>query len=384
MKKTLKIVVIVGICLSLLWVLKYFNDANSSEIIDYETEKPFYTSILKEVVATGKLNPEDEIELKPQVSGIIDKILVEEGDIVSRGDLIASIRVVPNEQAVISANSRINSARLSYNNSKTLFDRSKKLFDKGVISKQDFENSELSMEQSKEALTQAQNDYKIIKKGTLTGGSTANTNILAQIAGTILEIPVREGDQVIESNNFNAGTTIATVADMTLMIFEGQVDETEVSKIQEGSEIKVVLGALEEEEFKAKLTFVAPKGIEQAGAVQFVIKADVNIPQNINVRAGYSANAIMETGNKENILCIKESLLQFNRLTDKPFVEIKQQDGTYKIKNVKIGISDGINVEILDGVTENDEIKVWNIVTDEVEVDDDERSRDETADDMTD
>ena len=130
MKKTLKIVVIVGICLSLLWVLKYFNDANSSEIIDYETEKPFYTSIVKEVVATGKLNPEDEIELKPQVSGIIDKILVEEGDIVSRGDLIASIRVVPNEQAVISANSRINSARLSYNNSKTLFDRSKKLFDK--------------------------------------------------------------------------------------------------------------------------------------------------------------------------------------------------------------------------------------------------------------
>jgi HlyD family secretion protein len=384
MKKTLKIVVIVGICLSLLWVLKYFNDANSSEIIDYETEKPFYTSIVKEVVATGKLNPEDEIELKPQVSGIIDKILVEEGDIVSRGDLIASIRVVPNEQAVISANSRINSARLSYNNSKTLFDRSKKLFDKGVISKQDFENSELSMEQSKEALTQAQNDYKIIKKGTLTGGSTANTNILAQIAGTILEIPVREGDQVIESNNFNAGTTIATVADMTLMIFEGQVDETEVSKIEEGSEIKIVLGALEEEEFKAKLTFVAPKGIEQAGAVQFVIKADVNIPQNINVRAGYSANAIMETGNKENILCIKESLLQFNRLTDKPFVEIKQQDGTYKIKNVKIGISDGINVEILDGVTENDEIKVWNIVTDEVEVDDDERSRDETADDMTD
>ena len=384
MKKTLKIVVIVGVVLSLLWVLKYFKDDNASEIIDYETEKPFYTSIVKEVVATGKLNPEDEIELKPQVSGIIDKILVEEGDIVRRGDLIASIRVVPNEQAVISANSRINSARLSYNNSKTLFERSKKLFEKGVISKQDFENSELSMEQSKEALTQAQNDYKIIKKGTLTGGSTANTNILAQIAGTILEIPVREGDQVIESNNFNAGTTIATVADMTLMIFEGQVDETEVSKIEEGSDIKVVLGALEEEEFKAKLTFVAPKGIEQAGAVQFVIKADVNIPQNINVRAGYSANAIMETGNKENILCIKESLLQFNRLTDKPFVEIKQQDGTYKIKNVKIGISDGINVEILEGVTENDNIKVWNIVIDEVEVDDDDRSQDETADDMTD
>jgi HlyD family secretion protein len=373
MKKIIKIVVIVGTAVSLLFVLKYFKDANASDIIDYETESPFYTSIVKEVIATGKLNPEDEIELKPQVSGIIDKILVEEGDIVKRGDLIARIRVVPNEQAVISANSRINSARLSYNNAKTLFDRSKKLFEKGVISKQDFENSELSMEQSKEGLTQAQNDYKIIKKGTLTGGSAANTNILAQISGTILEIPVREGDQVIESNNFNAGTTIATVADMTIMIFEGQVDETEVSKIEEGSEIKVILGALEEEEFNAKLTFVAPKGIELAGAVQFVIKANVNIPQNINVRAGYSANAIMETGNKENILCIKESLLQFNRITDKPFVEIQQEDGSYKSKNVEIGISDGINVEILEGVTENDKIKVWNIITDDSDIDDDER-----------
>ena len=376
MKKILKIVVIVGIAVSLLFVLKYFKDANASEIIDYETEKPFYTSIVKEVIATGKLNPEDEIELKPQVSGIIDKILVEEGDVVKRGDLIARIRVVPNEQAVISANSRINSARLSYNNAKTLFDRSKKLFEKGVISKQDFENSELSMEQSKEGLTQSQNDYKIIKKGTLTGGSAANTNIFAQIAGTILEIPVREGDQVIESNNFNPGTTIATVADMTIMIFEGQVDETEVSKIEEGSEIKVVLGALEEEEFNAKLTFVAPKGIELAGAVQFKIKANVKIPQNVNVRAGYSANAIMETGNKENILCIKESLLQFNRITDKPFVEIQQEDGSYKSKNVEIGISDGINVEILEGVTENDEIKVWNIVTD-----DDEKKSQEDIDD---
>ena len=373
MKKIIKIVVIVGTAVSLLFVLKYFKDANASDIIDYETESPFYTSIVKEVIATGKLNPEDEIELKPQVSGIIDKILVEEGDIVKRGDLIARIRVVPNEQAVISANSRINSARLSYNNAKTLFDRSKKLFEKGVISKQDFENSELSMEQSKEGLTQAQNDYKIIKKGTLTGGSAANTNILAQISGTILEIPVREGDQVIESNNFNAGTTIATIADMTIMIFEGQVDETEVSKIEEGSEIKVILGALEEEEFNAKLTFVAPKGIELAGAVQFVIKANVNIPQNINVRAGYSANAIMETGNKENILCIKESLLQFNRITDKPFVEIQQEDGSYKSKNVEIGISDGINVEILEGVTENDKIKVWNIITDDSDIDDDER-----------
>ena len=373
MKKTVKYIVIFLIIGSLLYVLNYFKNANSASIVDYKTEQPFYTSIEKEVVATGKLNPEDEIQLKPQVSGIIDKIFVEEGDIVMRGDLIANIRVVPNEQALISANSRINSAKLSYNNAKKLFDRSEKLFEKGVISKQDFENSQLSMEQNKESLRQAENDFKIIKQGTLTGGNAANTNVLAQISGTILEIPVREGDQVIESNTFNAGITIATVADMTKMIFEGQVDETEVSKLAEGSEIKVILGALEKEQFDAKLTFVAPKGIELGGAVQFKIKADVKIPESVNVRAGYSANAIMSIGQKENILCINESLLQFNRITEKPFVEILKEDGSFFTKEVEVGISDGINVEILKGIKEGDKIKVWNSVEEDVEEDEDRR-----------
>ena len=383
MKNSVKYIIVILVVISLLGVLKYFSDANSSSIIDYNTDQPFYTSIKKEVVATGKLNPEDEIELKPQVSGIIDKIFVEEGDIVMRGDLIANIRVVPNEQALLSARSRINSAKLSYENSSKLFERSEKLFDKDVISKQDFENSQLSMEQSKESLRQAENDFKIIKQGTLTGGSTANTNVLSQISGTILEIPVREGSPITESNTFSPGTTIATVADMTKMIFEGQVDETEVSKLAEGTKIKVILGALEKEEFDSKLTFVAPKGIELGGAVQFKIKADVNIPENVNVRAGYSANAIMSIGKKENILCVNESLLQFNRITDKPFVEIEQEDGSFKTVNVEVGLSDGINVEILKGVKEGDKIKVWNSIEDEDE-DEVRRRQDRNAEEFED
>lgn len=365
MKKTVKIILGIVLLFLLVWVLAYFKKANTAEVVDYDLDEPYYTSIDSKVVATGKLNPEEEIELKPQVSGIVDQILVEEGDIVRKGDLIAKIRVVPNEQSLVSANSRINSARLNFDNANTLYNRNKVLFEKGVISKQDFENSELSMNQAKESLAQAQNDYQIIKKGSLSSGSGANTNIIAQIPGTILSIPVREGDQVIESNNFNAGTTIATVADMSKMIFEGQVDESEVGKLEEGKDIAVVLGALNEQQFPAKLIFVAPKGIEENGAVQFTIKADVQVEQSTRIRAGYSANAEIEIESKDSVLCIKEALLQFNRITEKPFVEVQKEDGTFEKKDVEIGLSDGINVEIKEGVKEGDKIKVWNKVREE-------------------
>ncbi|MDO5972421.1 efflux RND transporter periplasmic adaptor subunit [Flavivirga aquimarina] len=360
MNKTVKIILIIVAIILLAWVLKYFKDANSKDVQEYKIEEPFYTSINTKAVATGKLNPEEEIELKPQISGIVDKILVEEGDIVKKGDLIAKIRVVPNEQSLVSAKSRIASSKLSYDNAKTLYDRNKSLFEKGVISQQDFENSELSFNQAKESLVQAQNDYQIIKRGSISGGNSANTSIVAQIPGTILEIPVREGDQVIQSNNFNAGTTIATIADMSLMIFEGKVDESEVGKLNEGKEIKVILGAINDKEFPAKLTFVAPKGIEENGAVQFTIKADVDVEVNTNIRAGYSANAEIEIESKDSVLAIKEALLQYNRITEKPFVEILKGDDKYKKQNVTLGLSDGINVEITEGVKEGDKIKVWN------------------------
>ena len=372
MNKTVKIILGSAVLIALIYVLKYFKDSNAKDVVEYKTESPFYTTIDTKIVATGKLNPEEEIELKPQISGIIDQIFVEECDLVKKGDLIARIRLVPNEQAMVSAKSRINSLKLSLNNSQTVFNRNKVLFEKGVISRQDFESSELSYSQSKENYDQSKDDYKIIKQGSLSGGSSANTTIIAQIPGTILEIPVREGDQVIQSNNFNAGTTIATVADMSKMIFEGKVDESEVGKLEEGKQIIVVLGAINEKEFPAVLTFVAPKGIEQNGAVQFTIKADVDINSTTKIRAGYSANAEIELESKDSILVIKEALLQFNRITEKPFVEFLKEDGRFQVKNVEIGISDGINVEIIEGVSEGDEIKVWNKALEENNEEEDE------------
>lgn len=360
MNKTVKISLVIVVIILLAFVLKYFKDSNAADIIDYKVEEPFYTSINTKAVATGKLNPEEEIELKPQISGIVDKIVVEEGDVVKKGDLIATIRVVPNEQSLASAKSRITTNTLSFDNAKVLYERNKALFEKGVISQQDFENSELSYNQAKEALAQAQNDYQIIKRGSISGGSSANTNIIAQIPGTILEIPVREGDQVIQSNNFNEGTTIATIADMSHMIFEGKVDEAEVGKLKEGKEIKVILGAINDKEFPAMLTFVAPKGIEENGAVQFTVKANVTLDSVTNVRAGYSANAEIDIESKDSVLAIKEALLQYNRITELPFVEILDGENKFRKENVTLGLSDGINVEITEGVKEGDKIKVWN------------------------
>lgn len=366
MKKFIRIAFIIIAVILFAWVLKYFYDANNRAPETFSTETPFYTSISTKIVATGSLNPEEEIELKPQITGIVDAIMIEEGDMVNKGDLIAKIRVVPNEQSLVSASSRLNSSKLSYDNANILYKRNKVLFDKGVISKQDFENSELSFNQAKETLQQAQNDYQIIKKGSISGGSSANTNIIAQIAGTVLEIPVRVGDQVIQSNNFNAGTSIATIANMSNMIFEGTVDESEVGKLKEGEAISVVIGALEEKKLPAKLTFIAPKGVsDNAGAVQFTIKADVEVEVNAKIRAGYSANAEIDLASKDSIFSIKESLVRFDRITEKPYVEIQQEDNSFKKQDIKLGLSDGINVEIIDGVNEGDKIKVWNKVSKE-------------------
>ena len=349
------------IAVLLLAVLLWFAKKNSKSPIQYETETPFKTNIVKKTVATGKVVPLEEVELKPKVSGIIDKIYVEEGAKVEVGDLIATIRVVPNVSSLNSAQGNVKNARLRFDNTKTLFERNKGLYEKGVISRQEFETAELNYNSAREDLRTAQSNLQIIQKGSAAGmGKTANTYVKAEISGTILEIPVRKGNQVIEANTFNAGTTIATIADMTKMIFEGQVDEAEVGKIKNGTVLEVSLGAIEKKKYPAKLNFIAPKGTEENGAVQFKIKGDVTLDDEYFIRAGYSANADIVLDKKDSVLSIKEALLQFDKKTEKPYVEVKIGDQEFERKDLELGISDGINVEIIDGVTIEDEIKIWN------------------------
>ena len=360
MNKYVKYGLIAVLVLGALWAAAFFIKSNSKGAVTYDTKNPFIANIEKKTVATGKVIPQDEIEIKPQISGIIEKIFMEEGDPVKAGDLIAVIKVVPNEQSLNSARGRVRNAEASLNNTKIEYDRNKTLFDKGVISSQDFNALKLRYDQAVLELENSRADYQIIRIGSAGGSASANTNIRATVDGTILEIPVEVGDQVIQSNNFNDGTTIATIADLSQMIFEGKVDEGEVGKLRLGMPLEISLGAIENQKFEALLKFIAPKGVEEAGAVQFKIEGDVKVNDSIFIRAGYSANASLVLEKRDSILVIPEALLQFDKETDKPYVELSVGDQKFERKDIEIGISDGVNVEIISGLTESDNVKIWN------------------------
>lgn len=358
--KITKYIIIVLFVFGLLFSAAYFVKTNSKSAITYKTEQLFEVTIEKETVVTGKVVPEDEVEVKPQIGGIIETIFVEEGHQVSVGDLIARIKVVPNEQNLNAARGRLKKTQIALTTLKQDFIRNQKLFEKGIIASAEFLSNELQYNQAKQDVLNAESDLKIIKEGSIGGSNSANTDIRATVSGTVLEIPVKEGDQVIESNSFNAGTTIAAIADLNKMIFEGKVDEAEVASLTVGTALKVSLGAIEDQELNASLKFIAPKGTEEQGAVQFKIEADLALNDSIFVRAGYSANASIILDRKEDALALREALIQFDRKTQEPFVEVMIADQEFERRDVKLGISDGVNVEILEGISEGEAVKVWN------------------------
>ena len=373
-------ILIILLTLGFLFAIAYFIRTNSTSSIEYDTTTPFTSSIQKTSVVTGKVIPEDEVEIKPQLNGIIENILVEEGDEVINGQLIAVIKVVPDERSVYAARAQVTAAKLTVQNGERQIKRARELFDKQIISQQDYEDAELSFDTAQENLIAAENDLEILRKGSVAGSSTANTNIRATVSGTILEIPVKLGDQVIASNNFNEGTSVATIADLNMMIFEGQVDEAEVGKLEIGQDLKINMAALPDKEFDAKLKFVAPKGTESGGAVQFKIEADVTLDDNTFVRAGYSANGSLIIEDKQDIMVIAEALLQFDRRTQQPFIEVEISNQNFERVDVQIGLSDGIKVEILSGIEMTDKIKIWN-KTEPIKIEPEESAFDQFRDD---
>jgi HlyD family secretion protein len=375
MKKTVTIIILVVIVLSFTGALYYLYSKNQEDPVVYETEQAVMGTIVKKTVATGSIVPKEEVLIKPNISGIIDAIYVEAGQVVNAGDLLAKVKVVPNVSALTSAKNSINAsktqletARLALENQRSIYNRQKELFEKGVISANEFDTAQLTFNQAEQRynqervnLTGAQQNFDIVKTGTTSGlGAAATTEIRATVSGMVLDVPVKVGNQVIESNNFNDGTTIATLADVDKMIFEGKVDESEVGKISENLPLEITVGAIENATFDAVLDYIAPKGISENGAIQFEIKGTLNKKDTTFIRAGLSANASIILARADSVLTLKEALIQYDPKTQVPFVEVETSEQKFERRDVDLGISDGINVEIKSGISKDDKIKVWN------------------------
>lgn len=366
MKKSVTIVILLFIVVSFAGAMYYLYQKNSEDPVVYETDVPTKQTIVKKAVATGSILPLEEVLIKPNISGVIEEVFVEGGDYVKTGDLLARIKVVPNLSALNDARDAIDQAKISLNDARRNYDRQLGLFDRGVISQADLEQAEVTFDQAKQSYSAANKRFDIIKTGTASGyGNQANTLIRSTVSGMVLDVPVEKGNQVIESNNFNEGTTIAAIADVERMIFEGKVDESEVGKIYEDLPLEITVGAIEDQVFDAVLDYIAPKGVEENGAIQFEIKGTLTKQDSTFIRAGLSANASIILARADSVLALKEALVQFDDDTKAPFVEIEVGDQQFERKAVELGISDGIFVEVKSGISENDKIKVWNNVEDE-------------------
>ncbi|MBU2922437.1 efflux RND transporter periplasmic adaptor subunit [Winogradskyella psychrotolerans] len=377
MKRTKTVIILIAIVAVFGISLFYLWQKNQEDPITYTSESPTEETIIVKTVATGSIVPKEEILIKPNISGVIEEVFIEAGEYVEQGDLIAQIKVIPNASSLTSAKNSIASnqtalqtAKINLQTQQSNYDRQKALFEKGVISANDFEGinnaylqAKQSVEQAKINLNSASQNYDIIKTGTTSGlGNIAQTQVRATVSGMVLDVPVKAGNQVIEANNFNEGTSIASLADVKQMIFEGKVDESEVGKIKEGLPLEITVGAIEDKKFDAVLDYIAPKGVAENGAIQFEIKGSLKKMDSTFIRAGLSANASIILEKAEKVLAIKEALVQYDNETKKPYVEVEVGDQKFERKDIELGISDGIFVEVKSGVSKTDKIKIWNQV----------------------
>lgn len=359
MKKILKIVLLILLGLIVIGTLFWLWKKSQPKEIRYEVITVVEDSIENTSVATGKISPRDEILIKPQISGIISELKKEAGDLVKAGDIIATVKVIPEVAQLNSAESRVTLAQISLTQVKSEYERQNELFKKGVIAKEEMDKSEADYKKAIEELENSKDNLDIIKNGiSKKTAQYSNTQIRSTIDGMILDVPIKVGNSVIQANTFNDGTTIATVADMNDLIFIGKLDETEVGRVHVGMPIKVTVGAIENRKFDAILEYIAPKGTEENGAILFEIKAATRADSAV-IRAGYSANAEIVLARREGVLTIPESAITFSN--DSTFVYVlkdtldnKQQFDKHQIKT---GLSDRIKVEVLSGLKKGDKIR---------------------------
>ena len=361
MKRILKIAAALLFALLLLGTFWFLWQKTRPVKIVYAVVQPKIDTIRQFVVATGKVEPRDEVLIKPQISGIVSEVRKEAGQTVRKGDIIALVKVIPEMGQLNSAESRVSVAAISLDQTRREHQRTAALHEKGVVSQEEFEQSLAALAKAEQEMQNARDNLEIVQNGiTSRYKEMSNTQIRSTIDGMILDVPIKVGNSVIQANTFNDGTTIATVADMGDMLFRGKIDETDVGKLRDGMPVKLTIGAMQNVELDARLEYVSPKASEENGVVMFEVKAAVAVPDSIFVRAGYSANANIMIQSREGIVTLPESTIEFEG-SDTYVQVLAGPEGadpqTFERRKVGIGLSDGINIEITDGVTPDERVR---------------------------
>ena len=358
-KKFLKIGLLVAVAAIFVWTFVFLWQKSRPEITVYNVTSPEVTDLEKTTVATGKVEPRDEVLIKPQISGIIDVLYKEAGQTVKKGEVIAKVKVIPELGTLAAAESRVRLAEINGQQAETDFARLETLYKDGLISSEEYEKGRVTVEQAREELQAAQDNRDIVRDGiTQSSADISSTLIRSTIDGLILDVPVKVGNSVIMANTMNDGTTIATVADMNDLIFRGNIDETEVGRVYEGMPVKITIGALQDLSFEAKLEYISPKATEENGANQFEIKAALSVPDSVTIRSGYSANAEIVLEHAQQTLAIPEGAVEFSG--DSTFVyvltdSVPQQQ--FERRPVQVGMSDGIRIAVKSGITQQDKVR---------------------------
>jgi HlyD family secretion protein len=367
MKKYGKLLVALLIAAIFLGTFVFLWQKSQPKPVVYNEFNPTILDVIESTIVTGKIEPRNEVNVKPQISGIITEILKEPGDYVNSGEVIAKVKVIPDMSQLSSAESRVRLASINLKQAQTDFGRIEELYKKELISADEFDKAQQSLKQAREEKMAADDALQVVRDGVSKSNANASSTLIrSTISGVILDIPVKVGNSVILSNTFNDGTTIASVANMNDLIFRGNIDETEVGKLVVGMPMKITIGALQDLNFDAVLEYISPKAIESNGANQFEIKAAVHVFQGSKIRSGYSANAEIVLDKATKVLTIPESAIEFSG--DSTFVYLVKPNGKEKIyerKMVKTGLSDGVNIEIMEGLSEKDLVRGPQVVVEE-------------------
>ena len=367
MKKYSKLIIAAIIALIFIGTFVFLWQKSQPKEIVYSEFTPGKSDLKKTTIITGKIEPRNEVNVKPQISGIIAELMKEPGDMVQQGEVIAKVKVIPDMGQLSSAESRVRLADINLRQVETDYARMQSLHDQKLVSDEDYEKSRQQLKQAQEEKAAAVDALQVVRDGvSKSNASASSTLIRSTISGIILDIPVKVGNSVINSNTFNDGTTIATVANMKDLIFRGNIDETEVGQLNIGVPMKITIGALQDLQFDARLEYISPKATESNGANQFEIKAAVVVPSDGKIRSGYSANAEIVLAQATQVLSVPESAIEFSG--DSTFVYVVKGEGTqktYERRAVVTGLSDGVNIEIKQGITAEDKVRGPQIITDD-------------------